>query len=319
VTICTQDALAAGEPLAGTAPAASAWIVVEQPGPWGRKAVTESRLPEAVAEHLSSATGTGVTVLLARHADRPERSVGRQRHVWVARSAPGGSLLRHGVVDDLAELLSWDLAAIGAGRLPAIGSVVTKPVHFVCTNGTRDQCCARDGRALLSELLASADDFDRDRLWECSHIGGHRFAPVMLSLPSGAVHARLDVDAARRVIHLAEDGDVLVSSFRGRSGLLPAHQVAAIEVRNTFGISDIDAIDVLRRVGERAVPVTPGTNPLADADTTVAEVRHVDGRAWLAELAKVDLDRPRLESCSKEPVLGSRWTCTSLVEATPWR
>jgi hypothetical protein len=30
------------EPLAGTAPVAKSWIMLEQPGPWGRKALSQS-------------------------------------------------------------------------------------------------------------------------------------------------------------------------------------------------------------------------------------------------------------------------------------
>ena len=319
---CSLDSLDANEPLAGTAPLASAWIIVEHPGPWGRDAITDSRLPEGVARHLAATEGTGVKVILARHPDRVERTIGPERHVWVARSAPGGSLLRHGTVADVAELLAWDLAAIGRGSLPAFGKVEREPVHFVCTNGTRDQCCALVGRGLLTALLdarPAGAGTQRDRLWECSHIGGHRFAPVMLTLPTGGVHSRIDVASAEEVIRLADSGEVLVSSFRGRTGLLAPHQVAAIEVRARFGINDVEAIDVLRVLDGRAVPTPPGVDPLKDAETAEAEVRHADGRAWRAGLERVPLDRPRMESCGKDPVMGSRWTCVSLEPATPWK
>ncbi len=320
---CSLDALDAGEPLAGTAPLASAWIVVEQAGPWGRDAVRDSRLPADVAAHLSATAGTGVKVILARHPDRPERTAGSQRHVWVARSAPGGALLRHGQVDNLADLLAWDLSAVGEGRLPAFGRVERAPVHFVCTNGSRDQCCALAGRSLITALLdshpAGTDEATRERIWECSHVGGHRFAPVMLTLPTGVVHGRVGTQAAGDVIRLADDGEVLVSAFRGRTGLLAPHQVAAIEVRERFGITDVEAIDVLRILDGRAVPTPPGIDPLSDADAAEAEVRHVDGRSWRATLERVPLPRPRMESCGKEPVQGSRWTCTDLAPARPWK
>ena len=317
---CSLDALDAGEPLAGTAPLASAWIVVEHPGPWGRDAITESRLPEAVSRHLSATAGTGVKAILARHPDRLERSVGPERHVWVARCAPGGALLRHGIVDDLAELLSWDLSAIGEGRLPAMGRVEREPAHFVCTNGTRDQCCALAGRTLLTTLLSARPaGGGRDRLWECSHVGGHRFAPVMLTLPTGVVHGRLDLADAEDVIRLAEAGEVLVPAFRGRTGLLPTHQVAAIEARERFGINDVEAIDVLRVIDGRAVPTPPGVDPLKDVDVAEAEVRHVDGRAWRASLERVPLARARRESCGKEPVDATRWVCVSLEPTAAWK
>lgn len=319
---CSLDSLDAGEPLAGTAPLASAWIIVEHPGSWGRDAITDSRLPDEVAAHLSATEGTGVKAILARHPDRVERAIGPERNVWVARSAPGGALLRHGTVGSLTELLAWDLAAIGRGSLPAFGRVEREPVHFVCTNGTRDQCCALAGRSLLAALLdarpAGAGE-QRDRLWECSHIGGHRFAPVMLTLPTGVVHSRLDHPSAEDVVRLADSGEVLVPAFRGRTGLLAPHQVAAIETRSRFGINDVEALDVLRVLGGRAVPTPAGVDPLKDAEAAEAEVRHVDGRAWRAELRRVPLDRPRMESCGKDAVDGSRWACIGLEPTAPWK
>ncbi len=319
MTTCSQDSRQVGEPLAGTAPLASSWIVVEQPGPWGRKAVTESRLPEALAAHLSAADGTGVKVILARHPDRPERTVGPERHVWVARSAPGGALLRHGVVADLRELMSWDLRAIAEGALPALGRVERSPVHFVCTNGTRDQCCATAGRPLLATLLESrAEAAERDRLWECSHIGGHRFAPVMLSLPTAAVHGRLGPAEAELVIERSSRGQILLDSYRGRTALPPPFQVAAIEVRTDYGIEDVEDLDVLRVVGDKAVPLSPGVELSGDADSIVGEVRHRDGRTWRALLRRIDLPAARRESCTGELVAGHRWTCAELSPGRPW-
>ena len=45
---CSVLTSAVGEPLAGTAPRARAWLVLEQPGPDGFAATTESHLPDAV-------------------------------------------------------------------------------------------------------------------------------------------------------------------------------------------------------------------------------------------------------------------------------
>jgi hypothetical protein len=141
----------------------------------------------------------------------------------------------------------------------------------------------------------------------------------MLTLPTGVVHGRIDEAAAEEVIRLAEKGEVLVPAFRGRTGLLAPHQVAAIEVRERFGINDVEALDVLRVINEHAVPTPPGVDPLKDADLAVAEVRHVDGRTWRATLERVALDRPRKESCGKEPVAATRWACVALEPGDPWQ
>jgi hypothetical protein len=316
VTVCSLEALAAAEPLSGTAPYARAWIVIEAPGPWGHDAVADSRLPDPVRTNLLAAKAAGVSVLLARHPDRPERAGQRERNVWVARSVAGGMLLRHGVLADLMPLAAWDMTAIGEGSLPALGSVTLEPLLLVCTHSKRDRCCAVNGRALLTSLREAATPEQRARIWECSHVGGHRFAPVTLSLPSGAVHGRLDTADAAALLRRHEEGRVVIEHLRGRSGLLAPCQVAAGAVRVLTGADGVDDLDVLRVVDDRAVPASGG---VVEVDVAQTEVRHRDGRAWRVEVHRVPLERARAESCGKEPVAGAAWVAREVTPVAPWQ
>lgn len=315
-SICSLDALDAGEELSGTAPYASAWIVIEQPGGWGRNAINDSELDPAVAAHLAGASGYGVGVLLARHSDRPALPPDSGRHLWLARTVAGGHILRHAVVESVEVILGWDLRAIGSGRLPAIGRIDTDPYVFMCTHSGRDRCCAVEGRALFNDLLAGTGD--REHLWECSHIGGHRFAPVALTLPSGAVHGRLDRASGAELIRRSTQGQVVIDQLRGQSGFPPAFQVAAAAVMREIGDVHGDRLDVLRVVRHRPVPPMPGMPLDPDATAIEAEVRHRDGRAWRADLKQVPLPRPRLESCAKPLVPGTAWECVALTAAASW-
>ena len=58
------------------------------------------------------------------------------------------------------------------------------PLVLVCTNGRHDPCCATFGRPLARVLREGAQ---RDDVWECSHIGGDRFAANIVILPEGPV------------------------------------------------------------------------------------------------------------------------------------
>ena len=49
---CARASAADGEPLVGTALTDTDLLVVEAPGPWGRDAVAENRLPDVVRAHL---------------------------------------------------------------------------------------------------------------------------------------------------------------------------------------------------------------------------------------------------------------------------
>lgn len=290
---CRWDAHDAGETLLGTAPLARSWLVIEQPGPWGRDAIVDGHLPADVAAHLAGAKGTGTTVLLARHAEHRAASSGR--NVWAAYCAPGHSRLRHGVVADLEEVLNWDLSAIGQGALPALDEEATAPLMLVCTHSGRDRCCAVEGRSLSSALMARLAPAERSRVWECSHIGGHRFAPVLLSLPLGVVHGRVSIEEALAIFTLAPDGEVLLDRLRGRSSLSPVAQVAVAEVMRRYGISDIDSLKAM-------------------ADGPLVRVRHGDGHSWTVDVESVPLPRDRQESCAKPAVPGHCLTCVA-VEA----
>ena len=315
MSVCSAESSAVDEPLAGTAPYARAWIVIEHPGAWGPDAVAESDLPEAVRANLRNAKAAGVSVLLARHPDRPERAGALDTNVWVARSAAGGMLLRHALLTSLLPLAEWDLPAIAAGSLPAIGSVSHQPLLLVCTHGRRDRCCAVNGRAMLTGLLEVASPTQRDRIWECSHVGGHRFSPVTVSLPSGAVHGRLDVSQAADLLERLDSGRVIVDNLRGRSGFLAPCQAAAGAVRRLTGIDGDDDLDVLRLRNGRAVPPSPD---LVELNEAVAEVRHSDGRAWAVELERVPLSGPRAESCGAEPVAAAAWVARQVTPSAPW-
>ena len=51
---CSFASVEDAEPIIGTAPTDPEILLVECPGPWGREAVTENRLPEVVRDHLGS-------------------------------------------------------------------------------------------------------------------------------------------------------------------------------------------------------------------------------------------------------------------------
>lgn len=316
-TPCSLQARSVGEQLAGTAPVARTWVVVEQAGPWGRDALADSHLPDDAATWLSAAKARGVGVLLARHPDRPERVGASDHHVWVARSAAGGMRLRHAVLDDLSVVTRWDIDDLAAGQLPAIGSATVDPVTFVCTHSGRDQCCALHGRGLVTALLARTDDQQRARVWECSHIGGHRFAPVTLTLPSGTVHGRIALGDAGDLIARLEGGRVRPELMRGRSCFPEPLQAADVAVRAHEGIDGDDDIDVLLRVNDRAVPVELGWP--VPTGSVVLEVRHRDGRAWEVAVAHRTDARRRAESCGGEPQPVHTWQASPPQQLAPWR
>ena len=224
---CSLLSLSVDEPLAATAPNPQAWLALEQPGPWGRKAPSASHLDRVLGAELDArAKAAGVTLVLirrpGRHADTHDVT---RRTVLAAHPAAGW--LEQGVVDDPAALLDVDLEAMAAGIPPRLGTAPESPLVLVCTNGRRDLCCAEVGRARVTALAPVLGD----SLWESSHLGGHRFAPTVLLLPSGVVLGR----ASAQDVLDALAGRLPLHAFRGHSALAPAAQAAEGQVLAEIG------------------------------------------------------------------------------------
>jgi hypothetical protein len=275
---CSTLAGMLGEPLAGTASYAPTWLAVEQPGPWGREALRESHFDSEVGRELAERTaGTGVRVaLIRRPGNHPDQHRPIPHQVYLAHTTPGWTWLERWHVADPKELLDLDFAAAGAGVAPGIGEEVNRPMLLVCTNGRRDVCCALLGRPIAAALVeAHGDD-----VWECTHTGGHRFAPTGIALPTGYAYGRLDVDSAERL--LRPGSGVLVDVCRGRSTWTGPGQVAELAVRLETGDTDPDTLTVYTGDGP---PV----------------VSHVDGRRWRVDVVERTSPDLRSASCGAAP------------------
>ena len=203
---------ASDEPLAGTAPLARWWWLIEMPGPWGRKALDACRVP---AVRALPSTDERRVLLVRRRGRHPAEDPDAPLRVWFAGALPGDPPPRMAVVDDHSELLTWPASGPPADRAREDPHA---PRLVVCANSARDLCCGLDGRALVQEL-------DDDDVWECSHLGGHRFAPTALLVGTGLVYGRVDSRAVRTLLDRGPTADT-AGYLRGRSALPPAAQAA---------------------------------------------------------------------------------------------
>jgi hypothetical protein len=274
------------EPMPGTAVVATGWIVVEQPGPWGNKAPTQSHLdPEFGARIDADAKKADLRFGLIRSPGKHADAAPRSHQVYVASTMPGRTWLLGGCVNDPKMLTSLDLKAVSRGDRDAVMrslpelAPVNEPILLVCTNGKRDECCALLGRPIVTALAAQAPG----RVWEANHLGGHRFAPTATLLPAGIMYGQLDVETAGAILAAADRGETVLEKLRGRSTWTKRGQLAEITVRNLIGEAGLDALGVVAE------------------DLETVTVRHRDGRRWTVEVISEPADPPRPESCGKEP------------------
>ena len=239
--VCSTASLEVAESTAGTAPTGVAWVCLEQPGAWGQKAFTSSHLDPVVGKAFEdAASAVDIRPQLIRAPGRHPDAGSGPRHVLIAYTGPGSSWLLEGKVEHPERILDLDFDAIAGGTRPdwAELSPTTRPILLVCTHARRDVCCATLGREVADQVAHAYPG----RVWEASHLSGHRFAATTALLPSGHLHGRV-LDGTL-VLGAADRGELLSSGWRGRSTWSRGAQVAESAIRQREGIWEIDAVSV---------------------------------------------------------------------------
>jgi hypothetical protein len=251
--LCSVLADAAGDAREGTAPPADQWFLLEHPGPWGRVPLTQSGIEaHAVAAIGRWAADNRGRALLIRRPGRPDRASSTRRWFRVD-SRPGREAIRTGTVDDEHELA----AAVRSPGQPYDG-----PLHLVCSHGRHDTCCALRGRPLVSALAA----IDPTATWECSHLGGCRFAPTLVLLPHGYMFGSVPPDDAAGVLKHYDAGLIDPRWLRGRTCHPPVVQAAQHHARAG---SEAFGVDALRPTSVMEVAPARWRVVLADPDCVV--------------------------------------------------
>lgn len=255
---CAAESFGRGEPLTATASRVTRWLLVEQPGPWGREALIESRLEDRIAHTLRSrARRHGVRVVLIRRPGR-EAEPPPHRAAYLVRTGATERWIRRYDVREPDELIDIDLTLQDA---PAPGSQLeSTEVRLVCTNGRHDPCCADFGRPVVRALHAQRVS----DVWESSHVGGDRFAANLVILPSGVYYGRVEPDAATELIAAHGRGVLDLDHYRGRSCYQPITQAGEIFIR--------------RELDERGVDALSHVSTERDGDTATVRFRRAQDR-----------------------------------------
>lgn len=259
---CAADSLARQDELAGSASTVRAFLLIECAGPWGTDALRDCAIPDAVSGELAvRARKHKVRPLLIR---RHGRSAASAMTVFVGRSDAGKAWLETTQLEDPAELLDIDLAALGAGRSCGL-TPYDGPLFCVCTHGKHDVCCAERGRPVAAALHRHFPE----ATWEVSHIGGDRFAGNVLVLPDGLYYGRITADEAAGFAEDHQRGLLALDHLRGRSSYSFAVQAAEIYLRRHLDRPDFGALTFTGR---------------SVTDDLTAATFAVDGVPWVVQL-----------------------------------
>lgn len=226
---CSDGARDRGDSLVGTGSHGDRWFLVENQAAWGRHALLDPPFDHALGRALvHRIEGAGIRPLAIRRPGRRTAQVGTR---WaLVDSRPGQESVRWGHVDQATDLL--DVPLDGSAGEPS-----DRPVFAVCAHGRHDQCCAVRGRVVAARLAAQHPA----ETWECSHLGGDRFAGTMVLLPHGLYYGWVDDADAAAVADAYLAGRVEPRFLRGRSAYSHPVQAAQHFARAHLGDDRVDA------------------------------------------------------------------------------
>jgi len=231
-----HSSLNSGEPLWAHATRVHTWLALGHPGPWGAKALAECDLPAAVKSKLTAFEQTGPhgRVQFIRQAgDSPGGAI----PLLLARSDGDQPWLRQFTLGRYEELLAMDLEAL-VSQPPMVGEALSEPILLVCVNGKRDLCCALYGQGVFDTLAQLAPE----RVWQTTHLGGHRFAATAVLLPFGVHYGRLRPEDAPDLLAATDEGELLLSRVRGFTVHDEPAQAADFVLRKELNLRGIQAL-----------------------------------------------------------------------------
>jgi len=270
-TGCAASAERRGDLLLASAPPAERWLLIECRDPWPRTALTALRRQPPTAKSADRPPIPGDRQSANEVPGDPGSLAAEVSRLCVAGRYRPVLIRRHGRIDKTAPR-QWALVdsrpgfeSVRWGELPTDehlldvlagkdqGTPSTEPIYLVCTHGRHDACCAVRGRPAAAALSAAFPD----RTWECSHVGGDRFAANLVFLPHSLFYGHVPADEAVELAHAYDKGLLVPEFLRGSGALNPPVQAAQHFARAATVSLEGDnaatalAVDALRPISVR--------------------------------------------------------------------
>ena len=277
---CADAARERADPLAGSAPPTRRWLLLEHPGPWRIEAIAGAGIDPKVLSLLTRRAGSTTRILLVRRPGRIDRRAPRS---WMLAGLDSQTVTGRWRRDQ-------DLLDAADAMIDKSGSAIqqAQPMILVCTHGVHDVCCALRGRPVAAAVSSRWPEL----VWECSHIGGDRFAPNLVVLPDGFYYGNLDPESALATVESHLGGTVLPDRLRGMARFVPPVQAAVIAAHQRYG-------------------------PLGPSDVTVGATEHIGPHHGHGSKTFVDLVIEPLQRMLKVQVLSVRRTDAQLTCRAP--
>ncbi len=213
-----------GEDIIGSASLYQTYVMVECPYPWTGNAFESKGVPQNFRELVAEVKEAKLPIRFLLTLG-PKPTPGNQTQVLIFQQQQGiatGYWKKEIKVDNITDVAPMIRKYLTPEGLHIKGELSTTRDFFVCTHGSHDKCCSRYGYPFFRQGVAMVEEFGLKnvRFWQVSHIGGHRFAPTLISFPDGRYYGALDEESLQRILLHQGDITCLNQVYRGW-GILP--------------------------------------------------------------------------------------------------
>ncbi|MDZ7959065.1 MAG: sucrase ferredoxin [Aulosira sp. DedQUE10] len=236
---CSEISQANGEDPIGSANAVEQYLIIETPQPWPDLMWIEPEpMPQEVVDAFKIVWELNIIRPLAIAPDK-EYSVPGYKHVLHYRRAAGlfAEYEKQAFIVPDAEISTLALALIKEPeKLVDFEQYRQGSNHIrellVCTHGNVDVACSRFGYPLYKKLRSEYGALPNSnlRVWQCSHFGGHQFAPTLVDLPQGRYYGRLQPEILDLLVWNRGSVKELYPYYRGWGGLPDLVQIVEREI-----------------------------------------------------------------------------------------
>jgi hypothetical protein len=227
----------------GSAPTVRYWFLIEYARAWGAQAVEDFwRVEFASVDHTPLSAYPQSRWLLIKRSEKPTSQV----RFFVVDADEKQPCLYEFTLNSYADLLTLDLTGVFNGAYEMYRR--ESPLFVTCTNGRRDPCCAKFGAVLYPHLARIAGE----SAWQCSHIGGHRFAATGVCFPHAIYYGGLAPEEASTLVRMYREGEIYFERSRGRASYSREAQVAEQFLREQTGERRLNAftLDQVHQEGQ---------------------------------------------------------------------
>lgn len=222
---CSQNSRQSGADIIGSASDHQVYVVIECPPPWEAHALESKTVPDnlrSLAEKVDEEYDRLQTHFLFIYSNHLKQESCTRLLIFQKQPEPAIAFKK----------LEFELANIEEVA-PLVknylfnNSIDVSPIEnsfqdvLICTHGSRDRCCSRFGNPLYRQAVKMVRDRSLDvRIWQASHIGGHRMAPTAITFPNVRYYGYLDADSLTAILTRTGDFQSLQNLYRG-CGMLP--------------------------------------------------------------------------------------------------